>query len=384
MIAYLDNSATTRASEHVTEAMVRVMREDYGNPSSMHMYGVQAERLVRSSREQIARTLKVTEKEILFTSGGTESNNLAIIGTAMAKQRTGKHIITTSVEHPSVHAAMEYLEKQGFRITYLPVDAYGVISMEDLKTTVCEDTILVSVMYVNNEVGATMPIEEIGDYLSKYHPGITFHVDAVQAYGKMEVYPKRFHIDLLSVSAHKIHGPKGIGFLYVKDKTKILPILFGGGQQKGMRSGTENVPGIVGLGIAAEESYQNLQANRAHLYELKSLLIQGLQKLPDVVLHGHLGEDSAPHVVHASFPGIRSEVLLHALEAEEIYVSAGSACASNKKSESSTLEAMGLPAQEKESAIRFSLCSDNTREEIAYTLKVLEGLLPKLRIYRRR
>ncbi|MBQ3583586.1 MAG: cysteine desulfurase [Lachnospiraceae bacterium] len=384
MEAYLDNSATTRVLEEVKDIMIQTMELDYGNPSSMHLKGVDAEQYVKEARNRIAKVLKVEEKEIFFTSGGTESNNLAIIGTAMANKRAGMHIITTAIEHASVSATMQYLEEQGFRITYLPVDKNGVIQIEDLETAICEDTILISVMYVNNEIGSVMPIAEIAEVIARKKPDILFHVDAIQAFGKYAIYPKRLHIDLLSVSGHKIHGPKGSGFLYIKDKVKIKPILFGGGQQKGMRSGTENVPGIAGIGKAAELIYQHLEEQTDRLYELKDYMIDRLLELEQVRVNSTKGRESAPQIVNASFVGIRSEVLLHSLEERGIYVSAGSACSTNKHVVSATLKGIGLTNEEIESAIRFSFCIFTTKEEIDYTIDVLKELLPKLRIYKRR
>lgn len=384
MEAYLDNSATTRVLEEVKDIMIQTMELDYGNPSSMHLKGVDAEQYVKEARNRIAKVLKVEDKEIFFTSGGTESNNLAIIGTAMANKRAGMHIITTAIEHASVSATMQYLEEQGFRITYLPVDKNGVIQIEDLETAICEDTILISVMYVNNEIGSVMPIAEIAEVIARKKPDILFHVDAIQAFGKYAIYPKRLHIDLLSVSGHKIHGPKGSGFLYIKDKVKIKPILFGGGQQKGMRSGTENVPGIAGIGKAAELIYQHLEEQTDRLYELKDYMIDRLLELEQVRVNSTKGRESAPQIVNASFVGIRSEVLLHSLEERGIYVSAGSACSTNKHVVSATLKGIGLTNEEIESAIRFSFCIFTTKEEIDYTIDVLKELLPKLRIYKRR
>ena len=384
MEAYLDNSATTRVLEEVKDIMIQTMELDYGNPSSMHLKGVDAEQYVKEARNRIAKVLKVEEKEIFFTSGGTESNNLAIIGTAMANKRAGMHIITTAIEHASVSATMQYLEEQGFRITYLPVDKNGVIQIEDLEAAICEDTILISVMYVNNEIGSVMPIAEIAEVIARKKPDILFHVDAIQAFGKYAIYPKRLHIDLLSVSGHKIHGPKGSGFLYIKDKVKIKPILFGGGQQKGMRSGTENVPGIAGIGKAAELIYQHLEEQTDRLYELKDYMIDRLLELEQVLVNSTKGRESAPQIVNASFVGIRSEVLLHSLEERGIYVSAGSACSTNKHVVSATLKGIGLTNEEIESAIRFSFCIFTTKEEIDYTIDVLKELLPKLRIYKRR
>lgn len=384
MEAYLDNSATTRAFDEVKDLMVKTMQEDYGNPSSMHLKGVDAEKYIKEAKLRIAKTLKVDEKEIVFTSGGTECNNLAIIGTAMANKRAGKHIITTAVEHASVSATMEYLKEQGFDITYLPVNAEGVIDINNLRNAITDETILVSVMYVNNEVGSVMPVKEIANAIAEINPKIIFHVDAIQAYGKYEIYPRRMGIDLLSVSGHKIHGPKGSGFLYIKDKTKINPIIFGGGQQKGMRSGTENVPGIAGIGLASELVYKNFKENIDKLYELKDYMIDELSKIEDVKINSTKGRDSAPQIVNASFVGVRSEVLLHSLEDRNVFVSAGSACSTNKHVESATLKAMGLKKEEIDSAIRFSFCIFTNKEEIDYALDNIRELLPKLRLYKRR
>ena len=387
MEAYLDNSATTRCSEGVRDAVVRAMMEEYGNPSSQHMKGVEAERRLRWARETIAATLKVGEKEIYFTSGATESNNWALIGAAMANRRAGMHLITTAIEHAAVLEPMRYLEEQGFRVTYLPVDGTGHIRPEDLQNALCEDTILVSVMYVNNEIGAVEPIGEIGRMLRAYNPRILFHVDAVQAYGKMEIHPKKLGIDMLSVSAHKIHGPKGVGFLYVKEGTKLRPLLLGGGQQKGMRSGTDNVPGAVGLAQAAKEAYAQPGQDREHLLMLKRRMTEGLRGLPEeyrIAIHSGDGDDSAPHIVSAAFPGVRSEVLLHALEERGIYVSAGSACTTNKKVPvSGVLKELHLPAELAESTLRFSFSRFTAAEEIDRCLEALGELLPVLRRYAR-
>ena len=385
MEAYLDNSATTKVFEETKNIMVKTMMEDYGNPSAMHLKGVEAERYIIDAREKIAKTLKVDEKEIFFTSGGTESNNLAIIGSAMANRRAGNHIITTCVEHASVHSTMEFLEEQGFRITYLPVNASGVINIEDLEKSICDNTILVSVMFVNNEIGSVMPIESIAEIIKKKKPEIIFHVDAIQAYGKYNIYPRRMHIDMLSVSGHKIHGPKGSGFIYIKDKTKIKPIIFGGGQQKGMRSGTENVPGIAGLGVAATKIYEEFEKNINKLYFLKDYLIDRLSEIEDVRINSTKGKSSAPQIVNASFVGVRSEVMLHSLEDKKIFVSAGSACSNNKQhSVSATLKGIGLKENEIESAIRFSFCIYTTKEEIDYAVDAIKELMPRLRIFKRK
>ena len=331
MKAYLDNSATTKCAPQVVDVCVKVMQEDYGNPSSKHMKGVEAENYIKDAKETIAKTLKCQDKEILFTSGGTESNNMAIIGTAMANKRKGNHVIVSSVEHSSVKEPFNFLEEQGFKVTYLKVDSKGIVDIEELKNALDDETILVSVMYTNNEIGAVEPIEEIGHIVKSYNHDIVFHVDAIQAYGKFKIIPKKLGIDLLSVSGHKIHGPKGSGFLYIKDKTRIKPIIYGGGQQKGMRSGTENVPAIAGLSAAVKLIYnENFDAKIDKLYELKDYFISQLEQLEEVQINSLKGRESAPQIVSASFRGVRAEVLLHALEDRKIYVSSGSACSSNK------------------------------------------------------
>lgn len=384
MEAYLDNSATTRCLESVRDVVVKTMMEDYGNPSSRHRKGLEAERYLRDAREKIARTLKVSEKEIFFTSGGTESDNWALIGGAMANRRAGNHIITTAVEHAAVIQPLMYLEEQGFRVTYLAADRYGRVSQKDLQEAVSEDTILVSTMYVNNELGALEPVEEIGRFLKEKYPRILYHVDGIQAYGKYRIFPKKLGIDLLSVSGHKIHGPKGTGFLYVNEKAKIRPLLLGGGQQRGMRSGTDNVPGAAGLGVAAQEAYRDFEEKRAHLLKLKSYFMEEAGKLPDVVLNSLPGEEGAPHIVSISFRGVRAEVLLHALEDKGIYTSSGSACSSNKKLPvSSVLKEIGLPKDLLDATLRFSFSTFTTEEELAYTVKALGELLPVLRKYTR-
>ena len=380
---YLDNSATTRCFDSVANIVTKVMCEDYGNPSSMHMKGVQAENYIKMAKSIIARNLKVNEKEIFFTSGGTESDNLAIIGTAMANHRSGNHIITTCIEHPAVLRTMEYLENQGFRVTYLPVDRAGRIRLEDLEQALTKETILVSIMHTNNEIGSLQPIAEAGNMIKRFNPNIAFHVDAVQGYGKFRIFPKKMGIDLMSVSGHKIHGPKGIGFLYINEKIKIKPISYGGGQQNGMRSGTDNVPGIAGIAKAVEEVYKYLDKDIAGLYSLKEYFVNGVLQIPEVKINGYTGYDSAPHIISVSIRGIRSEVVLHALEDRNIYVSAGSACSSHKPAPSATLKAIGVEKDLLDSTIRFSFSIFTTKEEIDYTLKVLYEIIPMLRKYTR-
>lgn len=394
MEAYLDNSATTRCFDEVRELMCEIMDVHFGNPSSMHNIGVDAENYIKTAKEVIAKTLKCQEKEIIFTSGGTESDNMAIIGGALANKRVGNHIITTKVEHPAVLETVKYMESLGYEISYIPVDKYGVVNIQELKNLLRADTVLVSVMHINNEIGSAMPLEEIGKIIKENNAKTLFHVDSVQGYGKYKINPKKMNIDMLSVSGHKIHGPKGIGFLYIADKVKVNPIIFGGGQQKGMRSGTENVPAIAGLGKAAELIYSNFENKIDVLYELKEYLVNELLKIEEVRINGikydgNVASSDAiratsPHVVSFSVKGVRAEVLLHALEEKGIYVSSGSACATNKPAVSETLKAINLPTEYLDSTIRFSLSVETTKEQIIYTVDVINQLIPTLRKYLRR
>lgn len=381
MEAYFDNSATTKCSAKAAGLMMKVLTEDYGNTSSLHLKGIEAEGYIREARSQICKTMKINEKELIFTSGGTESDNLAIIGAAMANQRSGRHLITTKIEHAAVTGPMKFLEENGFTVTYLEADENGLISLEELKQAITPETILVSIMYVNNEIGAVEPIEEAAKIIKEKNPNTLFHVDAIQAYGKYRIYPKRMGIDMMSVSSHKIHGPKGVGFLYVKEKTRLNPIIFGGGHQKGMRSGTENVPGVAAMGQAAVEAYENFEEKQNHLYELKEAFITGMKDFEWARVNGKTGRDSAPHIVSVSFDKVRSEVLLHSLEDRNIFVSAGSACSSNKPAVSATLQAIGVRKEYLDSTIRFSFCVENTLEEVDYCLKTLAELVPMLRKY---
>lgn len=385
MEIYLDNAATTACYTEAADIVRETMLFAYGNPSSMHHKGVEAENYIRKATETLADLLKVKEKEIYYTSGGTEADNWALRGIAEAYRRKGKHIITTAIEHPAVSAPLEALKEQGFEVTVLVPDREGFVTAEQVCNAVREDTILVSVMMVNNEIGAVEPVAEIGEQIHRKKPDVVFHVDAVQAFGKYRIRPKKMQIDLLSVSGHKIHGPKGVGFLYVDEKLNIRPLILGGGQQKGMRSGTDNVPGIAGLGIAAEKMYARLEDNTASMRSCRDMLAEGLAEMENVVLHGPSDpERTAPYILNASFVGVRSEVLLHTLEDKGIYVSAGSACSTHKKSGSPTLNAIGCPEKEKESAIRFSFSEMTTPEEIRYTLQVLRDVLPVLRRFTRK
>lgn len=384
MEIYLDNSATTKVYPEVAELVTKIMLEDYGNPSSVHMKGVEAEKYVTAATKSIASALKVQEKEIFYTSGGTESDNLALIGCALANKRAGNHIITTKIEHPAILNTVKFLESEGFEIDYLGVDEYGVISIDELKSLLKPETILVSIMHTNNEVGSVQPIKEAGDVIKAFNPNILFHVDAVQGFGKAEIFPKKMNVDLLSISGHKIHGPKGIGILYINEKVKIKPISYGGGQQKGLRNGTLNVPGIAGIGLAVSMITKDLKAERERLYELKKYFLTEAAKIDKIVINGcpkdEAGgfdvEKTAPHIMNISVMGVRSEVMLHALEDKGIFVSAGSACASHSKKESSTLKSMGADAERMDGALRISMSGFTAKEEIDTLLDALRELIP--------
>lgn len=378
---YLDNAATTKVADSVVDAMLPYFKEYYGNASSIYQLGAKSKEALDESREYIAGTLGAKTNEIYFTAGGSESDNWAIKATADAYAQKGKHIITSAIEHHAVLHTCEYLEKHGYEVTYVGVDENGVIKLDELKAAIRPDTILISVMFANNEIGTIQPIKEIGE-IAKEHD-ILFHTDAVQAYAQVPINVDEMHIDMLSASGHKIHGPKGTGFLYISEKMKIVPIIYGGGQQKGMRSGTDNVPGIAGLGLASKMVYDHLEENVNHMYDLRAYFVGELEKMDQVVVHGPHGEAAAPQIVSAAFVGVRSEVLLHTLEERDIYVSAGSACSTHKRSGSPTLTAIGLPKNQMEATVRFSFCETTTKEELDYTLQVLNEVVPMLRRYAR-
>ena len=378
MEIYLDNSATTKPYPEVVDKMVVALTNQYGNPSAIYKKGIEVEREIKEIRRNIARSLGAKETEIYFTSGGTECNNTIIRSVANLNKKTKKHIISTCIEHPSVLNTLKDLEEQGFEVTYLPVDSQGKISIDDLKNAIKDDTFLVSTMHVNNEIGAIQPIEEIGKYLKTLKQKVYFHVDAVQSYAKIKFRPSKYNIDFMSVSGHKLHGPKGIGFMYVKENNRIKPLLTGGGQEIGVRSGTENVPGIYGLGKAVEILNQDLQGTIDKIKSLRDLLKKEIvENIDNVKINSP--EDGVCHVLNVSFRGVKGEVLLHYLEQKEIYVSTGSACSSKKKG-SHVLNAIGLSAEEIEGAIRFSLSDLNTEEEIREVVKALKESVSDLRM----
>ncbi len=380
---YFDNAATTRVRPEVIALMDEVMGENYGNPSSRHILGVKAENYVKTAAQQIAATLKVKPQEIVFNSGGTEGNNTALIGTAFARKGYGKHIISTNIEHAAVYKPLEFLQSMGYEITIIGTDHLGHIDQEALKAAIRPDTILVSAMWVNNEMGAVEDIPSIGKMIKECNPRTYFHTDAIQAYGKLTLRPKEANVDMLTVSAHKIHGPKGAGFLYLNEKAHVDPLIFGGGQQKDRRSGTENVPGIAGTGLAAELYRKEHAAIEANMLALKDRLIGHLEAMEGVTVNSEKGSLSAPHIVSASFEGVRAEVLLHALEEKEIYVSSGSACSSNHPAISGTLKAIGVKKELLDSTLRFSFGIYNKPEEADAAAECIRTLLPDLRRFKR-
>jgi len=384
MDVYFDNSASTKVSEKAIEIMLKTMRDDYANTSGKHIKGVEAESYVKDAADIIAKTLKVKKGEIIFTSGGTESNNMALIGGAMSRKRYGKHIIISGIEHPAVYRPAEFLTEQGFELSVLPVNSEGQVDLELLKSAIRDDTVLVSVMYVNNEIGAIEPVEEISKIVKAENKDILFHVDAIQAYTKLRINPKSQGIDMLSASGHKFHGPKGVGFLYIDSNVKINPIIFGGGHQRGMRSGTLNTTGIAGMGVAAKEAYDNFDERINKISDLKYYLMDELEKTEGAILNTGRGENFAPQVISVSFEDIRAEVLLHALEDRGIYVSSGSACSSNHPGISGTLKAIGVRENLLDATIRISLSELNNKEEADYFIKNLKELLPLLRKFVRK
>ena len=384
MDVYFDNSASTKVSEKAIEIMLKTMRDDYANTSGKHIKGVEAESYVKDAADIIAKTLKVKKGEIIFTSGGTESNNMALIGGAMSRKRYGKHIIISGIEHPAVYRPAEFLTEQGFELSVLPVNSEGQVDLELLKSTIRDDTVLVSVMYVNNEIGAIEPVEEISKIIKAENKDILFHVDAIQAYTKLRINPKSQGIDMLSASGHKFHGPKGVGILYIDSNVKINPIIFGGGHQRGMRSGTLNTTGIAGMGVAAKEAYDNFDERINKISDLKYYLMDELEKTEGAILNTGRGENFAPQVISVSFEDIRAEVLLHALEDRGIYVSSGSACSSNHPGISGTLKAIGVRENLLDATIRISLSELNNKEEADYFIKNLKELLPLLRKFVRK
>lgn len=380
MECYLDNSATTRTDDDVIGLMQKIMSEDYGNPASLHSKGFEAEQYIRKARETFSGILKCRESELIFTSGGTESDNLALIGTYFMGRRRGNHIITTRIEHPAVYQTAEYLKSIGAKVDYLDVNQAGHIDLEQLSELLDEKTLIVSVMHVNNEIGAEEPVRQIGKLIHSKQPECLFHVDDVQGFGKLSLIPKENHIDLMSVSSHKIHGPKGTGLLFKSERTRLAPMMHGGGHQKGYRSGTENVPGVAGFALAASKACEDITGAYDHMKRLKDMFLEGISETEDIRING----GDVPYIISLSVKDVRAEVLLHALEEKGIYVSAGSACSSNKPQVSPTLKAIGVGKWQFESTVRISLSPRTGEEEIRYAVEGFNEAIPRLRRYVRR
>lgn len=381
---YFDNAATTRALDEVADKVKYMLLENFGNPSSQNMAGVNAENELIKARKIIAASINAEPDEIYFTSGGTESDNWAIFGTAKGYIRSGKHMITTAIEHPAVLQPMRELEKNGWDITILGVDEKGYINIDELKAAIREDTVLVSTILINNETGTIQNAEEISKAIKSVNPHTLYHVDAVQAYGKYPINVKKMGIDMLSVSGHKVHGPKGVGFFYMKKGLKVKPIIFGGGHERGQRSGTENTPSIVGLAEAVKIDMAEMDKAVENVKLVKKTLAEGiLNSIPMTYINGPSIEEGSPYVLNIGFEGLRSEVLLHSLEEKEIYVSAGSACNSKKKGASTVLSALGIDEKRIEGAIRFSFCRYNTVEEAEQCIEILKEKAAFLRKYMR-
>lgn len=382
---YLDNAATTKVLSETVALMQDIMLKDYGNPSSIHLKGFEAEKIMDDAREKVAKALNCKSKEIYFTSGGTESNNIAIIGGVHANKRVGNHIITTQIEHSSVSNAIKYLEEEeGYEVTYLPCDENGIVRLDALMDNIQKDTVLVSIMYVNNETGSIQPINEIGNIIKRMNDKCLFHVDAVQAVGKLPIDLKYERINFLSASAHKFYGPKGCGFLYVKENTKVNPIIFGGGQENNLRSGTHNLPGIAGCANSLDLVSTKLKENYEYLSSLKEAFAKGLEQIDGCIINGIVGKASSPYIINASFKDLRAEVLIHALEEKGVYVSAQSACSSHAKKKSGVLSAMGLASDRIESSLRFSFSIDTKKEDLDFTIKALDELVNTLSKFKRK
>ena len=385
MKVYFDNAASTKILPEAAQKMVEVMTDYYANPGASSVMGVEADNILKSSAKTISKLINADEKEIYFTSGGTEGDNWAIFGTAKGLKRRGKHIITTVIEHPAVSMPFKVLEEEGYEVTFLPVDEKGYINIEELKNAVREDTILVSIILINNEIGTIQNAEEIGKAIKEKNKDTLFHIDAVQAFGKYRIDVKKFKCDMLSVSAHKFNGPKGVGFFYMKKGVNVKPVLYGGGQQNNMRPGTENAAGAAAMAVAAEESYKNLEETNKYIFEIKKRIADRvLNEIEDTFINGDTIEKSSPYVLNIGFKNLRSEVLLHALEEKNVVVSAGSACNSRKKVQSSVLGALGLEDDDIQGSIRFSFSRFNTLEEADICVEALKETVPFLRRFNRK
>lgn len=375
MLVYFDNSATTRPYDEVVDKVADTMKNYYGNPSSAYKLGVDAEKVLIASRNTIADTLNTEKSEIIFTSGGSESNNFSIRGYL----RPDSNVVTTKIEHPSILKLCSDLEDSGIKVTYVDVDNKGKVNLSELEDSINKNTAIVTMAHVNNEIGTVQDIEKVGEIVRKKGGRTKFHVDAVQSYCKLKIDTKKMNIDMISASGHKIHGPRGVGIAYVRKGLCPKPLIFGGGQESALRSGTENLPAISGMAVAADKMYKNINSNYKKVMDLKKYFSENLGRIKDVKINSGLGEDFSPYILNVSFLGVKGEVLLHSLEEKGIYVSTGSACSAKRNSKSYVLSAIGLSDDELRGTIRFSFCEMNTKEEVDYTLEVLEKSLKFLR-----
>ena len=380
MNVYFDNSATTKPYDEVIEAVSKGMKEYFGNPSSLHNIGMNCEKRLNEAREYFASTIKCNKEEIYFTSGGSEGNNLILKGLL----KPGHHFITTAFEHHSIISTCKQLEEKGVKVTYLDVDSEGRISLEDLEEAITKDTVLVSIMQVNNEIGVIQDIEAIGKLIKERSSRAKFHVDAVQGYGKLPIDVNKSNVDFLTVASHKIHGPKGVGFIYIKKGIILNSLISGGSQEKGIRAGTENLPGIIGFEKAAQITFEEMESRYDKVLELKKYFVERLNEIKDIRVNGEI-DGFSPYILNVSFLGVRAEVLLHLLEEQNIYVATGSACTSKSSAAhgSYVIKSLGLSNKEVESAIRFSFSYENTKEEVDYTIDVLKKSLMFLRRVKR-
>lgn len=383
---YMDNAATTRVCPEAAAIMQQVLCEAYGNPSSLHRKGYEAEKLLREARQKLANILRVDPAALLFTSCATESTNTALRGAAKIRSHQGKHILTSRGEHAATRETLHYLQDRGWEIEYIDNDETGRILLSDLERKIRTDTVLVTCLHVNNETGCIQPIREMAEVIRRKGKACLFHVDGVQSFCKLPVYPSEWGIDLMSSSAHKVNGPKGIGFLYIRKGLSLPPLLYGGGQEKQLRSGTENVPGIVGFAEAADQLWKLRETLQPQLYRLKLDLYQGLTGgLDGIYYNGPSPEEGAAHILNIQVEGVRSEVLLHSLEDYGIYISSGSACASNKPAEKSpTLAALGRTAEQIDTSVRISLGRYNTPEDTEECIRAMKEIVPKLRRFTRK
>lgn len=370
---YLDNAATTPVLPEVVDKIVECLTVNFGNPSSLHRLGLEAQRKMKESRVEVANLMGTRPENIIFTSGGTESNNLAILGGARAKIRYGNHCITTEIEHSSILKSFNYLEEQGWDITYMPVDNYGNVNLEQLEKEIKKETVLISIAHVNNEIGSIQPISEIGLFLKNNYPDIIFHIDAVQSFGRIDVSPMEWGVDLMTISGHKIHAPKGIGALYIRKGINIIPLQWGGSQEMGIRNGTENIPGIIGLGRACQWLIETMAEDGSNIMRMKRKLAHGIiEAIPQAVINGPNVENGAPHILNVTIPGARGETLLHVLESHGVYVSTGSACSSKRTKISHVLEGIGSSIEVGQGAVRFSLSHLNNEDEISRIPDILK------------